>query len=128
MPAAANSQVEIIDAKLDTLVPAVADSQGSCTSQQSVSDLLREMKMATAVVSASAAAAAAISDSGNSDGADAGGGRSMNSRGMGDQRRQSATVPGDESRGGSGRDAGSNGTTPDKTIRKRNDEAMERDS
>ena len=65
MPAAADSQMEILDAKLDTLVPADADSQGSSASQQSVSNLLREMEIATAVVSASAAAAAAISDAGS---------------------------------------------------------------
>ena len=72
------AQVEILDAKLGTLVPA-AYSQGSCASQQSASDLLREMKVATAVVGASAAAAAAeaaISEagggaSGDGDGDDA---------------------------------------------------------
>ena len=49
----------------------------------------------------------------------------MSSRKAGDHRRRPATVPVDESRGGSGRDAGSSGTTPDKAIRQRIDEAME---
>ena len=59
------------------------------------------------------------------DGMTAGGERSVRPGGAGDQRRRPAMVPGDDRSGVSGRDAGSNGTTPDKTIRQRIDTAMD---
>jgi hypothetical protein len=58
------------------------------------------------------------------DGMAAGDGRSVNARGAGGQRRRPALVPGDESRGDSGRNASLNATTPDKTTRQRIDAAM----